>query len=97
MVALPTPVNLEAGFKQQFAAFMAQGFTPFMSALKIWPNNNGLAAGYADKWRNDPEVVNYIAQSKKAGAKAPPTKEELAIELHTLNPWKTTSMLRLCA
>ena len=81
MVALPNPVNVEAAFKQQFAAFMSQGFTPFMSALKIWPNNNGYAAMYGDKWKNDPEVLAFIADTKKANAKPVPTKEDLALEL----------------
>ena len=83
MVALATPVNCEAAFKQQFAAFMAQGFTPFMSALKIWPNNNGYCAGIANAWQNDPDVVAHIAASKTENKKLPPTKEELAVELHT--------------
>lgn len=86
MVALAQPVNCEAAFKQQFAAFMAQGFTPFMSALKIWPNNNGYCAKIANTWGNDPEIVAHIAEIKGGGGvggKKPPTREELAIELHT--------------
>lgn len=82
MVALPQPVNCETAFKQQFAAFISQGFTPFMAALKIWPNNNGYCAAVSAAWREDPEVLSYIATTKKAAVKAPPTKEELAVELY---------------
>lgn len=83
MVELPNPVNLDPIFKQQFAAFMAQGFTPTMSALKIWPHNNGYSAKAAALWQNDPEVLAYIVAAKKGnvGDKAPPTREELVLEL----------------
>ena len=81
MVALPNPVNVEAAFKQQFASFMAQGFTPFMSALKIWPNNNGYCAAVSNAWKNDPEVLAIIAEKSAVDKPKVPTKEELALKL----------------
>ena len=82
MVALLEPFNCEAAFKQQFAAFMVQGFTPFMSALKIWPNNNGYCASVAASWKNDPEVLAIVEAAKQASKAKVPTKEELALELY---------------
>ena len=82
MVALAQPINLEAQFKAQFTAFMLQGFTPFMSALKIWPNNNGYCAAIAARWKDDPEVQAAIAEAKQNAATKVPTKEELARELY---------------
>ena len=82
MVALAQPVNIEAAFKAQFTAFMLQGFTPFMSALKIWPNNNGYCAAIAARWGKDPEVLAAIEAAKQSAATKVPSKEELARELY---------------
>lgn len=81
MVALPQPVNCEAAFKQQFAAFLSQGFTPYIAALKIWPHNNGYVSYASINWPSDPEVVAHVQAVRDVNKPKPPTKEDQAMAI----------------
>lgn len=68
----------EPQFKQQFATFLHQGFTPFIAALKIWPDHAGFCYDISEKWQLDSYVQQCIdlLKTKDKKEKEPPTKAD---------------------
>ena len=77
MTALPVLFSLEPRYKEQFAQFLVQGFTAFTAAMRIWPQDAGLAAQAAHSWPDDPYVKACIENAQDAAEKAkkPATKD----------------------
>ena len=81
MTALPVTFALEPRFKEQFAQFLEDGFSPFVAAIRIWPKDTGTAALVANTWPNDPYVVAWRENiSDKKAAKAKPSTKEAQIQ-----------------
>lgn len=68
MATLPVTFALEPRFKEQFATFMQQGFTPFVAAARIWPHDAGLASQVALVWPDDEYVVAFREKLKQDDA-----------------------------
>ena len=81
--AFPATFNSEPHYKRQFAAFVYQGYTPFLAALKMWPQDNNFAYNVSESWKADAFVLAEIEKLRTdAEAKArAPTKEELIKDL----------------
>lgn len=69
--------DLEPYYKEQFASFLAAGFSPFVAALKIWPAYAGFAYDISLRWPADPHVLALVEKAKveSEAADKPPTKE----------------------
>lgn len=77
MASLPLTFALEPTYKQNFAQFIADGFSPFVAAIRLWPNDPGLASMVAVQWPEDPYVIAWGEHIKDeaAAAKKPATKD----------------------
>lgn len=81
MAPLPPTFALEPRFKEQFAQFLAQGFSPFNAAMRIWPTDGGLAAMVARDWPEDPYILAIQAREKgKEEAAAKPSTKTAQIK-----------------
>lgn len=82
----PASFDLEPMYKQNFATFLSQGFSPFLAALKIWGQEHaGFCYGKAEEWVKDPYVLECVAKLKEAkeAEKKPISKETLCKEIET--------------
>lgn len=81
--ALPATYNSEPFYKEQFALFVYQGFSPFLAAMKIWPSDNSFAYRISEQWKDDAYVAAHVEKLRgEAEAKIrSPTKEELIKDL----------------
>ena len=61
----PSSFNTEPLRKKQFAGFVYQGFSPFLAALKLFPQDNNLAYSKSLEWANDPFVLGELARLKE--------------------------------
>lgn len=81
MTALPVTFSLEPAFKEQFATFLSAGFSPFIAAIRLWPNDAGLASLVANTWPTDPYVEAYREKLKgDAEAKLKPADKTAQIK-----------------
>ena len=81
MSALPVTFALEPRYKEQFAQFLDAGFSAFVAAIRIFPNDAGTAAAVATAWLNDPYVVAYRVNAKEnAAAKLKPAPKDAPIK-----------------
>lgn len=69
MPVLPASFALEPRYKEQFAQFLEDGFSPFVAAMRLWPNDVSLASTVQGVWPTDPYVVAY-REKLQAEAKA---------------------------
>lgn len=81
--AFPPTFDSEPHYKRQFALFLFQGYTPFLAALKIWPNDNSFAYNISNSWTADSYVTAEITRLREAAETKvrAPTKEELIKDL----------------
>ncbi len=68
MSSVPAIFALEPRYKEQFVLFLGQGFSAFVAAMKIWPNDAGIASQVAEQWPHDPYVRALIEKAKDAEA-----------------------------
>lgn len=69
MTALPVTFSLEPRYKEQFAQFLEDGYSPFVAAMRLWPNDVSLASVVQSTWPTDPYVEAYretLRDAKKA-------------------------------
>lgn len=76
MVALPSIFALEPRYKEQYAAFLLRGFSPFIAGMQLFPNDPGMADTVSRQWPEDPYVVACMTRAREDEAKknALPTK-----------------------
>lgn len=76
MVALPAVFSLEPRLKEQFAGLLLRGFTPFIAAIQLFPDDAATANDVSKLWPDDPHVMRCIAAVRAAeqAAAEPPTK-----------------------
>lgn len=88
MVAVTPNFDSEPLYKEQFATFLFQGFTPFVAAYKIWPQDAGFALKISEQWRDDAYVQQCVATLKDIAdaANKPPEKEALIKDIHSSIP-----------
>lgn len=76
MATLPVTFALEPRYKEQFAQFLEDGFSPFVAAMRLWPNDVSLASVVQSTWPADPfvEAVRERIQAEKKAKTEPAGK-----------------------
>ena len=81
MATLPVTFALEPQYKQEFAKFLAEGFSPFNAAIRLWPHDAGLASQVAAMWPTDPYVTALQEKAKdEAEAREKPSTKAAQIK-----------------